>query len=112
MQTQKSLASSAPAKTASQFQIAVMDGRQVRKFVTFLKKLGAPKVYDKPVLKRVDDADGEKLFSAIKYSSGWDCRVHVLLLADLKRVLNLSPSFRAWEHMLAMKEGHDGTFGL
>lgn len=90
METQKSLASKTPA---TQFQIAVMDGRQVRKFLTFLKKLGAPKVYDRPILKRVEDADGEKLFSAIKYSSGWDCRVHVLMVADLKRVLNLSPSF-------------------
>lgn len=73
--------------TLHQYQIAVMSGRQVRKFVNYLKKLGARTYCDRAVLKRIEDADGEKLFSAIKYSSGWDCRVHNLMVNQLRQVI-------------------------
>ena len=69
------------------YRIAVLNGRDVRKFVNLLKKLGAQIVADHPVMKRIEDADGAKLFSALKYSSGWDCRVHSLIAGKLQNIL-------------------------
>lgn len=66
--------------------IAILDGRTVRKFVNHLKKLGADVAIDRPIHKLVNTPDGQRLFSALKYSSGWDCRVADIYINDLKKL--------------------------
>lgn len=67
----------------TEMKIAVLDGRTIRKFITRLKKNGASVEIDRPILKNVTSG-GETIFSALKYSSGWDCRVHPMFVNDLK----------------------------
>jgi hypothetical protein len=67
----------------TEMKIAVLNGRIVRKFITRLKKNGASVEIDRPILKNVTSG-GETIFSALKYSSGWDCRVHQMFINDLK----------------------------
>ena len=80
--------------TAQQYQIAILTGRQVRKFTNYLRKLGAQIGIDRPVHKQIQDTDGEKIFSALRHSYGWDCLVHSLLVPKLKQVIrHLSNNF-------------------
>jgi hypothetical protein len=72
--------------TSSKMEIAVLDGRTIRKFITRLKKMGGDVNIDRPNLKKVTSG-GETIFSALKYSSGWDCRVHRMFISDLKSCL-------------------------
>lgn len=67
----------------TEMKIAVLDGRTIRKFITRLKKNGASVEIDRPIIKNVTSG-GETIFSALKYSSGWDCRVHPMFINDLK----------------------------
>lgn len=70
----------------SEFRMVVLDGRTIRKFITRLKKMGGDVEIDRPIHKRVTSG-GQTIFSALKYSSGWDCRVHSMLVNDLKSCL-------------------------
>ena len=67
----------------AKMEIAVLDGRTIRKFITRLKKLGGDVDIDRPIHKKVTSG-GQTIFSALKYSSGWDCRVHPMFVSDLK----------------------------
>jgi predicted peroxiredoxin len=56
-------------------KIAVLDGKTLRKFINALKKSGADMYIDKPTLKCANMGE-TKILSCLKYSTGWDCRVH------------------------------------
>ena len=68
-------------------KIAVLSGQTVRKFVNRLKKAGLSIDIDRPNHKRVTDEDGNCVFSALKYSSGWDCRVNIDYFGTLQELL-------------------------
>jgi len=65
-------------------QIAVLDGRTLRKFINLEKKLGGIVEIDRPSHKRINDKFGNLIFSALKYSTGWDCRIATFCVSDLK----------------------------
>lgn len=64
-------------------EIAVLDGRTIRKFITRLKKMGGDVDIDRPNLKKVT-SEGQTILSALKYSSGWSCIIHPMFISDLK----------------------------
>jgi hypothetical protein len=66
------------------WEIAVLDGRTIRKFINRMNKLGADIKIDRPNHKAIYSAQGVKIFSALKYKSGWDCRIVNLFVNDLK----------------------------
>jgi hypothetical protein len=65
-----------PINTATT-KIAALKGTTVRSVREKAKKLGYIIQQSGDVILGVIDYDGEKVFSAIKYSSGWDCRIDV-----------------------------------
>jgi hypothetical protein len=58
-------------------KIATLEGMTVRSIKAKAKKLGYIIQQSGKVVLGVIDYDGEKVFSAIKYSNGWDCRVDI-----------------------------------
>ena len=72
----------------SKMEIAVLDGRTIRKFINRMSKFGADIKIDRPNHKAIYTADGVKIFSALKYSTGWDCRVASFCVSDLKSCLS------------------------
>ena len=68
-------------------RIAILTGQTVRKFMKLLMAEGQTVVYDRPIVKRIEDAAGNVLFSGLKYSSGWDCRVDISYVEQLKQLL-------------------------
>lgn len=67
--------------------IAALDGRSVRKFVSLLKKLGASAIIDRPNHKCFNDSEGNRVFSALKYSNGWDCRYNEMFDSNLREII-------------------------
>lgn len=67
----------------AKMEIAILDGRTIRKFITRLKNMGGDVEVDHRIIKKVTSG-GQTIFSALKYSSGWDCRVHPMFVSDLK----------------------------
>ncbi len=74
--------------------IAVLDGRTIRKFINKMKLLGAVITIDRAVHKVITDSTGEKVFSALKYSTSWDCRISEIFLSDLKSCISGNASFK------------------
>lgn len=58
-------------------RIAVLDGRTVSKVKRAAQKLGYKIQKSGKTVVRFFDTDSEKVFSALKYSSGWECIVNV-----------------------------------
>lgn len=59
----------------TEYDIAVLDGRTIRKFINKMKKIGSIISIDRPIHKRITKEDGYVIFSGLKYSNGWDCRI-------------------------------------
>jgi hypothetical protein len=70
-------------ETKHKMEIAVLDGRTIRKFINRMSKLGADIKIDRPNHKAITSG-GVTIFSALKYSTGWDCRVASFCVSDLK----------------------------
>lgn len=72
---------------ANHFRIAVLNGKTIRKFINHCKKNGAIIQIDRHNHKLITDVEGLKIFSALKYSTGWDCRIAEQFVGELKSII-------------------------
>jgi hypothetical protein len=66
-----------------------LKGYQLRMLLNQLKREGHIIVKDNLRTKAVEDVSGQRIFSCMKHTNIWDCKVHESVLDHFKKYLSL-----------------------
>lgn len=77
-----------PSNRIDNAKMVVLNGRNINTFCKYMEKMGAT-ITKTPISRVITDNEGKKVFSALKYSTGWSCLVGEIWLNDLKKSLGI-----------------------